>query len=241
MEENRIEGVLFDKDGTLFDFNATWRGFVTDVLRTLAPGDVVLQRKLGAATGFDLDSGRFTPGSPIVAGSTGEIALGLAAHLHEWSAADIEAMCNQRAAAASDDGLVPAAGDIVALMDQMVRDGLTLGVATHDAEGAAYAHLRRAGIIDKFRFISGYDSGWGLKPGPGMLEGFSQITGVPAADTAVVGDSRHDLEMGRSGGAALCIGVLTGPAAADELAPFADHVIASIDDLPAVLAAHQAA
>ena len=81
MDVPAIRGVLFDKDGTLFDFSASWRGAADRVLASLAPGDSALQARLGAAVGYDVGSGAFAPGSPIVAGATAEVAGTLAAML----------------------------------------------------------------------------------------------------------------------------------------------------------------
>jgi phosphoglycolate phosphatase-like HAD superfamily hydrolase len=41
--------------------------------------------------------------------------------------------------------------------------------------------------------------------------------------------------MARAAEAALAVGVLTGNGNRDDLAPYADHVIASIEDLPRLL------
>jgi phosphoglycolate phosphatase len=46
-----------------------------------------------------------------------------------------------------------------------------------------------------------------------------------------VGDSAADLAMGRSAGAGLVVGVLTGVGRRDDLAPLADVVIASVAEL----------
>jgi hypothetical protein len=73
-----IEGIVFDKDGTLFDFEATWREAVQAMLVMLAPEDASRQREIGRAVGFDLVSGRFVPGSPLVAGSAEGVAAALA-------------------------------------------------------------------------------------------------------------------------------------------------------------------
>jgi phosphoglycolate phosphatase len=51
----------------------------------------------------------------------------------------------------------------------------------------------------------------------------------------VVGDNMHDLEMGRGAGAGLLVGVLTGTSGEADLAPLADHVIADITLLSALL------
>jgi phosphoglycolate phosphatase len=51
----------------------------------------------------------------------------------------------------------------------------------------------------------------------------------------VIGDNPHDLEMARSAGAGVAIGVLSGTGTPEALAPLADHVLDSVCDLPAWL------
>jgi phosphoglycolate phosphatase len=46
-----------------------------------------------------------------------------------------------------------------------------------------------------------------------------------------VGDTSADLQMGRAAGAGMVIGVLSGAGPAEVLAPYADHLLASIADL----------
>jgi phosphoglycolate phosphatase len=229
-----IRGVLFDKDGTLFDFGATWRGAAEEVLRALAPGDAALQARMGRAVGFDMATGAFAPGSPLVAGATREVADILAAMLPGVTAAALEAQAN---ASAERAALAPAAPDLPALLDGLRAEGRALGVATHDAEASARAHLGAVGALDRFAFVAGYDSGHGLKPGPGMVLAFAEHVGLEPDAVAMVGDSVHDLGAARAAGAALAVGVLTGPAREADLAPLADVVLPSIVDLPGWLAA----
>ncbi len=231
-----IRGILFDKDGTLLDFEATWRGFVSDLLDDLAPGDSGLRARLADVAGVDPKTHRFRPGSPIVAGTTAEVAALWAPHLAGRSAAQIEAEANRRAAEAASRGPAAAAADLAGLLDGFLAGGMALGIATHDSEAAARAHMRALGVGDRFGFVAGYDSGHGLKPGPGMVEAFARHAGLRPSEVAMIGDSLHDLGAGRAAGAGLVVGVLTGPAGEAELAPHADRVIGSIEDLPALLA-----
>jgi phosphoglycolate phosphatase len=119
---------------------------------------------MGASVGFDVATGVFQPGSRIVASSTGEIAATLAELTPHLTAADIERLANERAANTQHTGLTPASTDLPKLLDRLAGMGLKLGVATHDAERSAKAHLAQAGVLEKFDFIAGYDSGHGLKP-----------------------------------------------------------------------------
>jgi phosphoglycolate phosphatase len=92
----------------------------------------------------------------------------------------------------------------------------------------------RAGLIGYFAFVAGYDSGHGAKPGPGMARAFCRATGLAPAACVMIGDSRHDLASGRAAGMAT-VGVLTGLARRDELAPLADVILPDIAALPAWL------
>ncbi len=230
-----IRGIVFDKDGTLFDFHATWRGVVDTALLGLAPSDANLRQRLGAAVGFDAATGVFTPGSLIVAGSTGQIAETWASLLPGSVVAAVEKVANDLATGVGAEGLVAAAPNLPGLMDLFRARGCALGVATHDSEAAARRHLTAIGAIDRFDFIAGYDSGHGLKPGPGMVRAFCAATGRAPEETAMIGDSLHDLEAGRSAGAGLIIGVLTGPAGREDLVGHADIVLDSIAELPEAL------
>ncbi len=233
-----IKGILFDKDGTLIDFTATWRDAIEKIAMELSGGDRELTLSLCDAVGYDMRTQVFLPGSPVVAGSVDMVAELMASILPKWSAAEIEKLANRTALELGADDLAPAPRlkeTLVALRNM----GLHLGVATHDAEATAHANLIALGVADQFSFVAGYDSGHGHKPGPGMPNAFAAAIGVHPSETVMVGDSVHDLGAGRAAGCALSVGVLTGPATEAELAPEGDIVLPSIADLPDVIASRQ--
>ena len=123
---------------------------------------------------------------------------------------------------------------LVPLLDRLIAAGITLGLATNDSEAPARAHLERAGILDRFAFVAGYDSGHGAKPEAGQLAAFCALTGIPPAACAMIGDSTHDLDSGRAAGMTT-VAVLTGLAGRADLAPHADVVLEDIAALPAWL------
>ena len=90
------------------------------------------------------------------------------------------------------------------------------------------------GLEGHLDFIAGYNTGHGAKPGAGMVLAFAAHLGVAPTRIAMVGDSAHDLTAARRAGA-LAIAVLTGPAPRAELEPLADHVLAGIEELPALI------
>lgn len=105
---------------------------------------------------------------------------------------------------------------------------------TNDAEANTRAQARQLGIDHLLDFVAGYDSGFGAKPEPGPVLAFAALLDVDAQDIAVVGDAAHDLIAARAAGA-VAIGVRTGLTEARILAPYADSLIDSVDELPAWL------
>ncbi|KIC46142.1 phosphatase [Tateyamaria sp. ANG-S1] len=225
-----VRGVIFDKDGTLFDFSTTWEAWAAAFLRRAAKGDEALAERAGAAIGFDLLRARFARDSIVIAGTPTEIAAELAAHFPDLSPDDMILLLNQEASRAPQAEAVP----LVPLLTALRERGLALGVATNDAETPARAHLAEAQVDGLFDFIAGSDSGYGGKPAPGQLLGFCAQTGLTPDTVVMVGDSTHDLMAGRAAGMRT-LAVLTGLAPREVLAPFADAVLPDIGALPAWL------
>ncbi|MCL7463476.1 HAD family hydrolase [Phaeovulum sp. NW3] len=242
---HHISAILFDKDGTLFDFHASWGVWARDELLALSAGDDGLAETLAAAIGYSFAppgpdgrraAGRFAPQSPVIAGTVEEVADLLLPHLRGQ---DRPALINQMNARAARAPLAPAVPLRPLLADLRGR-GLRIGLATNDAEAPARAHLTHAGVLDLFDFVAGYDSGHGAKPAPGQLLAFAAAVGVAPASVVMVGDSRHDLRAGRAAGMR-ALAVLSGPASAEDLAPEADAVLPDIGAIPAWLdALHRA-
>ena len=230
-----IRGILFDKDGTLLDFDATWRPAYrrgAEAVAGLAGGRVRAEALL-AAGGFDAATGRCAPRSVLAAGTNREIA-------EVWARicaldVDVVARVVERAFldAAGRDA-VPVT-DLDAFFAALAARGFVLGVATMDGEAAARAALDRLGAGRHLAFLCGGDSGWGTKPGPGMVHAFLAAAGLRAGEVMVVGDTPHDMEMGRAAGVGCRVAVLTGAGTRAALGPLADHVLASIEALDDVL------
>ena len=231
---SEIRAVLFDKDGTLIDFRATWLPAYEAIVRRLVDADERAVDRLLAAGGYDRASGRIDPSSVLAAGTNLEIAAVWAGLIGHGDVAALATQVNREFMQHAETSLVPVT-DLPALFRGLRQRRLRLGVATNDSEAALQAQIERLQIGALIDFFCGYDSGHGAKPGPGMVEAFARAIDLPVAAIAVVGDSLHDLDMARAAGAGLTIGVLTGASPHEVLAPHADHVIASIADLEAVL------
>ncbi len=227
-----IRGILFDKDGTLFDFRATWGGWSKRLLKNLAQEAGVAPEALGRAVGFDVTTGIFAPDSAVIAHPVPEIAALLLPHLPGMEAGALVERMNALSAEAE---LVPAV-PLVPLFRRFRAMGLRIGLVTNDGEAPARAHLAWAGVEGFFDYVAGFDSGHGAKPEPGPLLAFARAEGLDPTEVIMVGDSRHDLIAGKAAGMPV-VAVLTGVAEAGELAPVADAVLPDIGHLPDWIAA----
>jgi phosphoglycolate phosphatase len=188
----KIDGLLFDKDGTLFDFHTTWSTWAGGLIEDLADGDAAVRARLAAEMHYDLGAMlRFAPTSPIIAGTNREAAECVARALPGREVADLELYLMQTSATAPQAEAVP----LAPFLSSLKAEGIALGVATNDTEYGARAHLGEADVTGFFDFIAGFDSGHGAKPGPwARCLAFAECSGgwTPAR-VAMVGDSTHDL------------------------------------------------
>ncbi|MDF9303469.1 HAD family hydrolase [Tritonibacter mobilis] len=226
-----LSALLFDKDGTLFDFAQTWNGWALGMLTELAGEDTGRLGAMAEAVRYDLTERAFRPDSLVIAGTNDEVAEVLSPHVPQMSEADLEQYLIRTAGEAELAQAVP----LAPFLSDLRASGLKLGVMTNDGAHSAQRHLTRSGVYDHFDMVIGADSGFGAKPDPDPLLAFCSHLGVAPDATAMVGDSRHDLIAGRAAGMRT-IGVLTGLARAEDLADLADVVLPNIGHIPDWLA-----
>ena len=222
-----IKAILFDKDGTLFDFHRTWANWSRDFLLDLAGGHRQLCETLAASVGFDLDMPTFRQDSILVCHTPQEIATALLPHLPGASLAGIVTRMSALSAAVRQVEATP----LVPLMNELRGRGLMLGVVTNDLETPARAHLREAGVDGAFDRVIACDSGFAPKPAPDMLLAFCEMVGLDPAEVVMVGDSVHDMIAARGAGMHR-VAVLTGIASRAQLEPLAQAVLPSVAGLP---------
>ncbi|MFP6704868.1 MAG: HAD family hydrolase [Alphaproteobacteria bacterium] len=223
----KIRGILFDKDGTLLDYHATWVPTNRAAARIVAKGDAALAFELLRIGGQDDRAGTVAPGSLLAAGTTEEVAARWTRYLPPPGFANLPRLLDDIFQREGAKNTTPVPG----LADTLVRlkaRGLTLGVATSDSEAGARSTIAPFQMLDHFDFVAGFDSGFGTKPEPGMVLAFCRAIGLSPGEVLVVGDNHHDLEMARRAGAGLAIGVLTGTSRRTDLTGLADHVLDSI-------------
>ena len=228
-----LRGILFDKDGTLIDFRATWvpayRGVAEELAQRLG-GDSSLAHVLLERMGYDPALDSFAEDSPLLWATNATIGELWAATPEVAHRLDVHAIVDRHFTDLERYPPRPV-GDLAALLQRLRGRGLRLGVATMDDTATARATAARLGIAAQLDFIVGADAGHGEKPGPGMALAFCTACGLAPEEVMVVGDTPADLLMARSAGCARAIAVRTGAAPLGLIEPLADFVLDSVQDL----------
>lgn len=230
-----LTALLFDKDGTLVHFDRTWGRAAGAVMRQMARDDAHAVARLEAVSHYLPDEERFLPTSPLVSGSSAHYGPLWAHALGRPADADFLAEIDRLFAAEGLANLTPI-GHPGRALQRLKAAGFALGIVTNDAEENARQQAAALGFLDLLDAVHGYDSGFGSKPGPGMVAAFAERFGHRPYAMAVIGDSAHDLAAARGAGARFIL-VRSGPAPVDDLVTDADLVVDSVDDLPEVLLA----
>jgi phosphoglycolate phosphatase len=224
-----IGAILFDKDGTLVDFQCTWGPATHAVITELCDGDAAAFERLCAVSLYDPAERKLLPGSPVVIETTWGYGTLWAQALGVPPTADFIANIDRLFFQITLDHLTPM-GDVKALLGGLRARGLRLGLMTNDADANTRAQIQRLGLDSLLEFIAAYDSGYGHKPDPDPVLAFARFAGVAPAGIAVVGDTEHDLLAARAAGS-IAVGVLSGPVPRERLEPHADVLLPSIAEL----------
>ncbi|MFC5384825.1 HAD family hydrolase [Aquamicrobium segne] len=229
-----IKGILFDKDGTLIDFHATWAQVAEEMALEAAKGNQDKADTMLIAGGLDPVTRSFMADSIFAAGTNLDI---IELWFPELSRAEQLETLEEFNQMTADKGAVFAVAlpGIIDALNRLHTQRFRLGVATNDSTLGCEKTLAALGIAQLFEAAYGYDAVANAKPAPDTVRAFCDLTGLKPAEIAMIGDNRHDLDMARAGGCGLAIGVLSGTGTRASLSPLADVVLESVADLPGYL------
>jgi phosphoglycolate phosphatase len=233
------ELVIFDKDGTLNDFETTWVPLfetrVQCILENLSPAFPVKAVKDELYRVFGIASGSIDPNGPFVFSSLREdetiVATVLYKHGMPWQKAkQIAGKSAQDAEKAYDrpknTHLISGVREVLLSLH---THGVLLAIATADITKIAIDILKQLGIDGLFDIVVGSDQVKRDKPDPETIEAVLSHLGKQKERAAFVGDTATDMEMGRRAGVGLVVGVTEGGVTPrEELELVANVVIDSI-------------
>jgi phosphoglycolate phosphatase-like HAD superfamily hydrolase len=231
-----VDGVAFDKDGTLIDLDAAWAPAARRWIEVAAAGDPRLATELEEALGFDPASGRLVVG--------GLFAVGTVRQLYETTLAVLESGgadpdtsrlvagdARSMSAVAGEAGNLKGLGDVAGTMRALAGAGVSLAIVSSDDRSAIDAAITALGLEGLLATVVSGDEGFAPKPAPDSLAEAVRRLGLAPARVLYVGDSEVDAAAGRAAGLAGVVLVGDPPPGARALAT---TVVATVGDLTAV-------
>jgi phosphoglycolate phosphatase len=229
-----IDLIIFDKDGTLIEFDLMWGGWVEDIATKLeASTGLALRDGLYELLGVDPESGLVYWHGLMAATPMARIREEIEGFVAAAGAGPARALAAVDAAWYAPDpvGLARPVTDLPALLQRLRSKVSHFAVATSDDRGPTERTLASLGIADEMASLACADDGFPNKPAPDPVLRICERVGIVPGRAAVVGDSPADLRMGRAAGAGRVIAVLTGVGDEATLAPLSDVVLPSIEAL----------
>ncbi len=240
-----IELIVFDKDGTLVDFDLLWAGKLVHAVEAVlvaAPSVPELEARLFATLGIHGDGKSVIPESPLAVSTLAKLGMATTVVLYQNGVAWHEAERISR------DIFMPAIevlprpqdihpiGDVSVFMKELARRGFKLAIFTSDDRDATMATMPMLGIADLIQtMVCGDDAIAGKPSGAGLLH-LSRHFGVPLEAIMMVGDSMTDMTAARDANVGWCVGVLSGTGRRDGLGKIAHHVVDDIHALQPAMA-----
>jgi len=233
--------VIFDKDGTLVDFTATWVPLIRKRAQFLVKslgGNGELEALLLKSWGIDPVTGKIDPRGPCpVSPRSEEIVIGTMALYQKgypWDESKQRVMeaFDQADVTTDRKTLLRPVDGIQTLLRRLKRDGLYLALATSDERRDTEVVLSSLGLETLFDALVCAGEVDAPKPDPEAILTLCNRFSIPPGETIFIGDTVTDMIMGKRAQVALTIGIVEGGVTPrEELERVADVVFDSVRDL----------
>lgn len=249
-----IKGILFDKDGTLIDFDSLWltaaRSVIPEFVRKLLESGRIPEDE-ALNTWFPAILERQLLESIGVFGSRVDSKGALAWKVYEDMAGDMNTVLKSYGINIDDrlagqwlremfgrfvrgsEAVYRPTANLRYLMEFLKKRDVRIGLATADTLDCAKDCLKRLGIYDYFDYIGADDQNLAPKPESDMFLDFARKFNLPREKVAVAGDTWNDMFFAKRCNG-IAIGVLSGTGQMADFASIADAVLNSVGDLPSL-------
>lgn len=235
-----IDGILFDKDGTLLDFRSLWINWADTLINDMIKLAQLPQEEdisLAQSIGYDIENKIWDPKGPLCIGSLDDLISILSHHLYNkgmpWNESIelVTTVCLETNEKNNRKNTIkPVAGLNHFLMKAREVD-LKLGVVTSDNYSQAVQNLEALAILPYFHSVIGHDQVERGKPFPDMVEKSCGELGVNPSRTLIFGDSNGDMILGEKSDMVASIGIVSEPKLTVDHLENATHIIRSYDDV----------
>ena len=237
----KADAIIFDKDGTLLDFDAFWVSLsnvaIESVLREF---DMDESLKYDILEAFGVHDGVTDINGVLCKGTYGEmgeiVCAILQTHGLTASCEDVVKAVEEAYSRHAREGVVrPTCPDLAYTLAELKGQGIRLAVVTTDNESITRHCLEGLGILSYFDVIFTDDGHTPTKPHPYCAEELCRRYALDKTRVVMVGDTMTDVRFAKNAGIT-SVALAPSPEKQAVLSPCADILISAISELPALLA-----
>ncbi|HCG75076.1 MULTISPECIES: HAD family hydrolase [Staphylococcus] len=226
-----MEWILFDKDGTLIEFDKSWEKIgvrlVDKLLETFPVHDKeVAHRQLG------IIDDKIVPDSVMGSGSLGDMIKSFndvtGQDTTDWTRDTSQELVDTRV---PENNWIEGVQDVI---QELRNEGYKIGIVTSDTKKGVNQFLEETQSKSLFDLIISTETHAEEKPNPKVLAPLFDAYDVSPNQVAMIGDTANDMKTAINAKLGLGIGVLTGIAKREELHG-ADVIIDSAKDVKQIL------
>jgi phosphoglycolate phosphatase len=230
----KAEAIIFDKDGTLIDFDAMWGTWTLQLAdRLQASVKLDVRQALCDSYGYDIARRKILPDGKLTCTPMWKLRELMLDVTQSAGISDHQAQGVVEEAWFVPDPVTLAKPftNVRKLFTNIHERGIKIAIATTDDRKPTEAMLHAFGVTDLITTMVCADDGIQAKPAPDMVTTICARMNIDPCKVIVIGDTVADLQMGRSAGAGYVIGVLSGVGLLEHLTPLADILIDTVDSL----------
>lgn len=227
-----IKGILFDKDGTLIEFNSLWVESTYAMIHSIVKeysNDNFPEKTQEIASLIGLD-GNDVKEDALIAGDTSEDIASVISNVLQIDKHSIHKKIDdffyEEVVNKSDH--IKAVGDLVALFKKLKKHHFKIGIVTADNFDVTQFTLNKLGIHEYVDFMATADT-YKKKPNVEAMQAFCDQFNLQRNEVIHVGDTVVDMEFSKHG--LLGVGVLSGVSSGETLRKFTPYVVKTVENL----------
>lgn len=205
----KIKGIIFDKDGTLIEFEKTWHKVFRNIFQELEDAYGLSKEEIQRIKelsgfrelGFEKESLiQYAPVEEIILQWMDVIGQPKEKTPRKKAITkDALSMLLERHSKGPDAKVTPLA-NTVEMIQKLYKKGYILGIATADSKESTLHNLKLLGIESCFKFLGSDDGFFKGKPDPHMGEEFCRKFQLKPKEVLYVGDSITDMLFAENNG-----------------------------------------
>ncbi len=228
------QAIIFDKDGTLIDFDFMWGTWTLQLAERLQSVTSLDAREaLCFSYGYDIARKKILPDGKLTCTPMWRLREMMIEVAQSLGLSEDSARCAVKEAwfVPNPVSLAKPFTNVQKLFANIQKRGIKIAIATTDDRDPTQAMLHAFGVADLVDTMVCANDGIKAKPAPDMVTTICARMTVDPRKTIVIGDTVADMRMARSAGAGYVIGVLSGVGSLANLTPLADILMDTIDSL----------